>query len=263
MPISIKEDLLLPNPLEWTATGYRIVRKFQITGLEEYAPTLRPIMAATATDSSTGFVIPAVNTPHPNQPGAIVRAVRAVCLGPDCFDIYCRYEWDQYPSAYLKSYNAGLVQLLRPYDANNNLATVNYTPQGGQVQTMVAELKRVILNATLSFHFLQTADPEALTVQYAGLVNSLLWRSYPPRTWLCLPINGSTQDGIWYRNTYSFAYNPQTWDEYAVFKNVDGSVPAGIAASMVTDGSATAGNGWGRFVIYGQTDFNTAFPDIT
>lgn len=263
MPISIKEDLLLPNPLEWTQAGYQIVRKFQITGLEEYSATLRPIMAATATDSLTGFVIPAINTPHPDRPAALVRAVRSVCLGADCFDTYCRYEWDQYPANYLKSYNAGLVQTLRHYDGANNLATVSYTPVGGQAQTIVADLKRVILNATLSFHFLETADPESLTVQYAGLVNAALWRNYPPRTWLCLPVSGSTQDGIWYRNTYSFSYNPQTWDEYAVFKNVDGTVPSAIASSIVTDGSSMAGNGWGRFIVYGQTDFNTAFPNIT
>ncbi len=263
MTISIKEDLLLAQPLEWSATGYHIIRKFQVTGLSEYSPTQRPIMAVTATDSTTNFVIPAIGAQHPDQPNAVVRNIKAQCQGYDCFDVVCEYQWDAYPTNYLKSFNAGLVQVLRHYDADNNLATVTYTPAGGTAQTEVADLHRLILNATISFHFLQTADPESLTLSYAGLVNSVTWRNYPPRTWLCLPITGSTQDGVWYRNTYCFAYNPETWDQYAVFKNVDGSIPPDIAGTIVTDGSATSGNGWSRFIVFGQTDFNTAFPLIT
>ena len=262
MAISIKEDLLLPAPLEWTNLGYKITRKFQVTGLAAYSPTLRPIMAAAATDAVTGFTIPGVSTPHPDRPDALVESVRTLCAGADCFDVLCQYNWSLYPSTYLKSFNAGLVQVLRHYDAGNNLAAVTYTPAGGQPQTVVADLHRLILNATLSFHFLETADPESLTLAYAGMVNSATWRNYPPRTWLCLPISGSTQDGVWYRNTYSFAYNPETWDQYAVFKNDDGTIPTGIAASIVTDGSVTSGNGWSRFVVFPQADFNQAFPNI-
>ncbi len=262
MAVSIKEDLLLSEPLEWSATGYHIIRKFQVTGLAQYSPTQRPLMAVTATDAITGFVIPAIGAQHPDQPNAVVRNIKTRCQGYDCFDVLCEYQWDAYPSNYLKSFNAGLSQVLRHYDANNNLATVTYTPSGGTAQTEVADLHRLILNATISFHFLQTADPETLTLSYAGLVNSAAWRGYPPRTWLCLPITGSTRDGVWYRNTYSFAYNPETWDQYAVFKNVDGSIPPDIAGTIVTDGSATSGNGWGRFIVFSQTDFNTAFPLI-
>ncbi len=262
MPIRIKEDLLLAEPVQWTATGYRIIRKFQITGLSEYSPTLRPIMAVAAVDSTTGLAIPGIGVPHPDRPDAVVRHVRAVCQGFDCFDVFCEYQWDQYPGNYLKSFNGGLTQVLGHYDAANNLATVTYTPAGGNAQSEVADLHRLILTATLSFHFLETADPETLTLSYAGLVNSVAWRNYPPRTWLCLPITGGTQDGVWYRNTYSFSYNPQTWDQYAVFKNVDGTIPPGVAGAIVTDGSVMSGNGWGRFLVFGQTDFNAAFPNI-
>ncbi len=262
MAISIKEDLLLPQPLEWTASGYRIIRKFQITGLSQYSPTLRPIMAASATDAVTGFVIPGIGAAHPDRPEAVVRNVRTHCQGFDCFDTLCEYQWDLYPASYLKSFNAGLVQATGHYDASNNLAGVTYTPAGGNAQTQVADLHRLVLNATINFHFLQTTDPESVTLAYAGKVNSTTWRGFPPRTWLCLPVNGSTHDGVWYRNTYSFAYNPETWDQYAVFKNVDGSIPTGVAASIVTDGSQTSGNGWARFVVFQQTDFNAAFPEI-
>jgi hypothetical protein len=262
MAICIKEDLLSPEPVQWNATGYRITRKFQVTGLAAYSPTLRPLMAVAATDATTGFSIPAIGAAHPDRPEAVVRHVRGLCQGFDCFDVLCEYQWDLYPSAYLKSFDASLVQVLRHYDASNNLATVTYTPPGGTPQTEVADLQRLILNATVSFHFLETADPEALTLAYAGLVNSAVWRNYPPRTWLCLPITGSTHDGAWYRNTYSFAYNPETWDEYAVFRNVDGRIPPGVAGNIVTDGSSMNGNGWGRFIVFGQTDFNTAFPNI-
>ncbi|MGC8623742.1 MAG: hypothetical protein ACP5VQ_00565, partial [Phycisphaerae bacterium] len=73
MAVRIKEDLLLSQPLEWSVTGYHIIRKFQVTGLSEYSPTQRPIMAVTAADSVTGFAIPAIGVAHPDQPNAVVR----------------------------------------------------------------------------------------------------------------------------------------------------------------------------------------------
>ncbi len=263
MPISIKEDLLLANPIIWTPTGYSITRKFQITGLAEYSPTLRPIMAVGATDSITGFIIPAIGTPHPDRPDAVVRQVQAVCHGNDCFDALCRYEWELLPTNYLKSFSGNLEQNHHHYDINDALATVTYTPAGGSPQTQVAELMPLRLRATLSFHFLQMLDPEASTLAYAGCVNSATWRGFGPRTWLCLPIDGSTIDGVWYRNVYRFAYNPNTWDQYVVFKNVDGAIPPDIAATIVTDGSVMSGNGWARFELYPSTDFNAAFTFIT
>ena len=263
MPISIKEDLLLENPVIWTPTGYSIIRKFQITGLSEYSPTLRPIMAVGATDSTTGFTIPAIGTPHPDRPDAVVRQVQAICNGYDCFDAVCRYEWELLPSAYLKSFTGNLEQARRHYDVNDALALVSYTPTGGTAQTQVAELTPLRLRATLSFHFLQTQDPEAATLAYAGSLNSATWRGFPARTWLCLPIEGTTVDGVWYRNVYRFAYNPNTWDQYVVFRNVDHTIPPDIAATIVTDGSVMSGNGWGRFELYPAVDFSTAFPFIT
>jgi hypothetical protein len=182
MPIAIKEDLLLENPVVWTPTGYSIIRKFQITGLSEYSPTLRPIMAVGATDSTTGFTIPAIGTPHPDRPDAVVRQVQAICNGYDCFDAVCRYEWELLPSAYLKSFTGNLEQTRHHYDVNDALALVTYTPAGGTAQTQVAELTPLRLRATLSFHFLQTQDPEAATLAFAGSVNSAAWRGFPART---------------------------------------------------------------------------------
>ncbi len=263
MGIAIKEDLLYPHAMHITRQAFRIVRKFQVTGLEAYSATKKVVMAATGTDAVTGFQIPQLGASHPDEPSAVVVDIKPQCQGYDCFDTFVTYEWQVYPSNFLESFSASLVERITHYDAAGNLAVVQYTPAGATAaKKKVAALRRLVLSATVTFHFLETANPETLTLQYAGMVNSAAWRNQPPRTWLCLPINGSTQDGIWYRNAYAFAYNPQTWDEYAVFENVDGVVPQDVSATIDTSGATYSGNGWGRFIVYGQVDFNAVFPNI-
>ena len=262
--IAIKEDLIGGSRVSVSLTEQTVTRVFLVSGLAALAPAQRPVTAVTAVDGSTGFTIPNLMTPHPAAPSLLCRHIDAAPEGNDIFRVTCAYTWIEYastPSGFLKSYRGSLKMISTPYDASNTIANLTYTPAGGQPTTQTATLRKQVLAATATWSFLQAVDPEALSTANAGMVNSAIWRGYPVRTWLCLPIVGETRDGIWFHNQYSFAYNSQTWDEYATFLDVNGQTPTGIAASLVTDGSAMSGNGWGRFIVQGSVDFNTVFPE--
>jgi hypothetical protein len=156
----------------------------------------------------------------------------------------------------------GVLRLNLPYDANNNLATISYTPSGGLAQTETVDLEYAFPYMRMIFDVAESLGTEQQAAALTGYTNSATWRTYAPRTCLCLCVKGVPL-GTNYENRYWIGYRSQTWDVYKVFRNVDGSIPTGIAASLVTDGSATAGNGWGRFIMFPSVDFNTKIPNVT
>ncbi len=149
-----------------------------------------------------------------------------------------------------------------PYDGNNNLATIIYTPSGGQPQTIAAPLPQWIPYIILVFSVLESLETETQAAICYGKINSAAWRTYVAKSCLVLNVSGEPR-GTQYYNTYRIAYRADTWDVYKAFTNVDGSVPSGIASVLVTDGSTMAGNGWGRFQVFGEIDFGTSIPNIT
>ena len=99
---------------------------------------------------------------------------------------------------------------------------------------------------------------------------------------MVLPIQGSSQDNVWYDNTYTFKYKSDTYDRYVFFVDPDtGIVPSDIAGSVRYNGQPSylglfntgpttlptpdvngivdKGNGWGRFVPEKMIDFNLLF----
>jgi len=256
----VKEDLLTPCSASSTLSAQVIIRSFLVEGITG-TPSDQSLQAQVANDGSN--TIPALNSPHPNNANAYVSHIVAHALGNGVFDVIVTYTYRNYPVPYLQSFHGSFRQAPTHYDVNNVKATVPYTPTNGTAQTpQVANLTRNKLTATLGFRFLQTINPESLTAAYANKTNSAVWRGYAVGTVLCLPISGTSHDGIWFENCYSFEIDADTFDEYAVFELPDGR-PAPDIANIVTNGSAYSGNGWGRFVMNNQVDFNTVFPFIT
>ncbi len=262
MAISVKEDLLFATPAQISLKKKQFFRKFRVTGLSSVAPTARGPASLLAVDAVTGFTMPLLGDQYPGYPDYYVSQLTPHCVGVDVYHVLVTYEFPVYADSFLTSFSGSFAEEPTFFDASGNPAIVEYTPAGSTAAIKKpAQLKKRKLHATLSFHFLEQQNPEQLTLAYAGAVNSNSWRGQAARTWLCLPITGSSQDGIWYKNAYAFAFNPSTWDEYAVFKRTDGSVPADIA-QLVTDGSTYSGNGWGRFIVDRQEDFYVCFPNI-
>ncbi len=257
----VKEDLLNPCSASSTLSEQVTVRSFSVQGISGAAAD--QVLQAQVADDGTRS-IPVLNSSHPDNPNSYVTHVLAHPEGNGTFLVVVTYTYRSYPVPFLQSFHGGFRQVPTHYDVNGVKATVPYTPTGGSaVKPQVAALTRNKVTAALCFRFLQTTNPEAATAAYANNTNSAVWRGYAVGTVLCLPITGSTRDGIWFENTYQFEIDPDTFDEYAVYEGPDGRPPADIATPIVTDGSAYSGNGWARFVLNDQVDFNTVFPFIT
>lgn len=260
--ITIKEDLVRESAVTSTCNEQTLTRGFLVSGLTDPADE-QPLVAEAAVDSVSGFAIPALFAGHPAKPEAIVTRINVKALGAGSFYVTCTYTYKILPSQYLQSFRAGFRQVPTHYDATDALAVVTYTPAAGAAIKQVAALTRARVTATLSFELVEQTSPEASTTALAGNTNSDIWRGYAAGTLLVLPISGETRDGVNYRNTYSFSYDPMTWDEYAFYQDPStGRVPPDVAATVVTDGSATSGNGWGRFVVYPKITFATSFPQL-
>lgn len=264
MAVTVKEDLLRDAAVTSTTSEQTIVRGFLVSGLGDLAASSQPLLAETATDATSGVSVPPMFAPHPSKPEAIVTRLVTKALGDGCFYVAATYAYKILPVAYLQSFRASFRQVPTHFDAADSRALVSYTPTGGSQASQVANLTRSRLSATLSFEIVESVSPEAATTANSGNTNDAAWRGYAAGTVLCLPVQGETRDGVNYRNTYSFAYDPATWDEYAFYVDSStGRVPSDVAPTLITDGSSYSGNGWGRFVMYPQIDFSTAFPQFS
>jgi hypothetical protein len=76
---------------------------------------------------------------------------------------------------------------------------------------------------------------------------------------MAMEIAGATDDNNWYRKSYQFQYRPETWDDFQVYRDGHGRVPPGVA-TIDFSGTTTSGNGWKRFRVMKEIDFNSAFP---
>ncbi len=264
MAIEVKADIKNGADLTWSTHEIKGVRVFQVTGLEQYADSA--ILVAALMQPG----IPAMGSGHPAMPTVPAVSYHPINRGAGTVDVRVEYVLDFTPTTYLQSFSGSFKQIPNTiYSFGQDVSTIptspdvlsqiTFTPLGGRATTKNASLTLSVLSANLTFEVVEQTSPETLTAEYAGFTNSDTFRGYLPRTVLCLPICGSTRDGTNYRNRYSFAYNPQTWDQYDVVKNADWTVPVGVAG-IVTDGSAFSGNGWGRFMMHGTTAFGTAFP---
>ncbi len=260
MGISVKEDLLAGTAIESTLTQQILTRVFLVQGLSSVAADAQALEAEGATDSTTQFTIPAMGDTHPVKPELIVSKIAVQAWGNGAFRVVVTYRYRVLPAAFLQSFQASFKQVVRHQDVNGNLATVSYTPTGGAQKTQLADLHALQLSATLSFEIVQTTSPEALTTSTSGYINSDTWRGYAPKTMLSLPVKGSTEDGVYYKNTFSFAYNPATWDEFAFYIDpATGKVPPDVAAAAAPSSGTMSGNGWGRFQMFPEAVFGTTF----
>ncbi len=267
MGISIIEDVRGAGALTASFTEVIAPRRFFVTGLPgpDYALAFQ---AARAVDSTSGYAIPVLGTPHPYEPLAIVNHISVdVDRGNSSGYVVCSYEYKTVGSSqgFLESYTGSFTEFETHYDATGALATVTYTDAASKTHTRVAALKRKALCANIEFEFETTTSPRSTVTGAAGCINNAAWLGYGVRTLLCLPPVGTTKDGIVWKVRYGFAYRPYTWDQWEAYKDHAGLVPTAVASSIATslsDPTVMSGNGWGRFIVFPVADFSTAFPGI-
>ncbi len=262
---SYKEDLVRGAQASQNLFETRQIRVFQVYGMSAFPANSRPLIAINVQG------IPRLGDAHPNAAFAgmiVVDQGTEVADNDDVMNVFITYRWRNYLGSYLKSCGGSLQdvpKVLQTYGTASTATavTVNYTTSGDTtVYSYVPIVRQNVIQALISFKFLEQVDPEYFNSFYPGTVNSVPWRGYPSRTLMILPINGSTQDNFWYDNTYTFRFKADTYDEYAFYHTPQGVVPQDIARSVVYDGSVTEGNGWKRLRVLPMVDFNSIFSQL-
>ena len=93
---------------------------------------------------------------------------------------------------------------------------------------------------------------ETINHTYQGTVNSVTWRGYGARKWLCLGISWYSEDGgLTYIITYQFQYNPNNYDVDVFWREpTTGKVPFDATDIAVQPDAGKT------YTIYEETDFN-------
>lgn len=262
----VKEDIVRGAQASQNLFETRQVRVFQVQGMSAFDANARPLIAINVNG------VPRLGEAHPNSNFSsmiVVDHQTEVCDNPDVINVFVIYRWRNYLGSYLKSCGGSLEdvpKVLQTYNTQSKAmttVTINYTTSGDTVTYSYTPIVRQnIISALFSFKFFETVDPEYFNGHYPGTINLNVWRGYPPRTLMILPINGTTQDNYWYDNTYTFRYKSDTYDQYAFYHTPQGVIPQDVARSVVYDGSAVSGNGWKRLQVLPMVDFNLIFRAI-
>ena len=151
-----------------------------------------------------------------------------------------------------------------PQNSDGTPVTVSYLPEGSSDSPtnfpIIADVE--ILGGITSFRFLEQVNPEIFNYQYSGCFNTDTWRGRPPRTLKILPVNGQSDDGVWYMNTYSIEYREDTHDKYLIYRDSVGQIPYDVSKSLDYTGHTTSGNGWKRLQGTGQANKLVSFSSV-
>ena len=266
MGITIKEDIIQDSGMTGTWTDKIKHRSFLVSGIPTTGsnPTEMEYLALTATDSTSGFTIPALGQFHPVLTSYWVDQAAAKPCGPNQFYVTIRYRLQSLPSTFLLEFHGGVRQITKYVDANGNPTKVN-TPASGVATPRLFGVPSAYPISQTVITFLENVNPTSLNANYAGSVNSAAWLGAAAGTVRFDGVTGSTENLIIYKNKYSFSYDPAGWNELVVVPGVDGYPPPGVNPST-TGGTASGGaqgTGWAWFQMPKWVDFNSVLSNVT
>jgi len=262
MPAVYAIDMIDNADGELSDEGYSFTRKATVNGLTGETSSERIYEAINATG------MPLLYDAHPVAALAhcLVRRLRAVAVGPNWVEVEVTYaqKWDatqREPGVAAQiAMEASLLQVETSKDKDGvTLAPLEYTykegvpkpwneeetldadvsPQG-EIPIVPTYVPTRVYTVTKTVVW-TVATLEALNNTYQGRVNSIAWRTYSPRTWLCLGINWhSNDDGYSFSVTFRFQYKYDTYDTELVFRcPYRGKIPDDVFDSDQPDASRT------------------------
>jgi hypothetical protein len=133
-------------------------------------------------------------------------------------------------------------------DKDGNQLVVSITTAGGDSLTQTGEVEIQEPQTIIQFERKEQADPLSKSLAYTGSVNNATFKGWAARTWLCLGIEGISDDGgSTYKVTYRFQYRAATWDAKIAF--ID-------PATDKIHADVTTSNGILTETIYPETNFS-------
>jgi len=240
--------------------GWELTRIATVTGLTGSAHA----MIIDAVENTEGM--PSIGDAHPARDYAKLRTIEVESVSNDAVTLRLIYRdsdigvFPTTPNAEaVIEVGASVSQLETNKDYTGALMSTTYTypasykhnaEMRSQTVNQGAMVSRLIPQRVYRASKRETTTAyaiESLNDLYQGKVNSGVWRGYSARTWLCMGISGSSDDGgTTYNVTYDFQYRPDTWDESVFFIDpYDGKPPQDIS-----------GDAQKTYQIYSTANFN-------
>lgn len=259
---------------------------YLVSGLDPTNP-LNPVLACRATDSTTGFQIPAYGSPVSGVANFYVGRfeaepfpansrtqvmVKLTALPPELMpgavkiDILSasgqatiKSRWAFGPQegqpilvGYSADKSVSFPAQIDPSDA----ADWSEDPSSGKYASL-AEMRVLNPNTVLRFSWRQSGSPLKSSRLYRRMLNKATWQGDPPGTWLCTSFDGENivQGDFVAPNLYNVTATFECdesgdgWAQYPVFHTLTGGIPTDIKI----DGSY---RGYTVAVPYGSIDFN-------
>lgn len=116
----------------------------------------------------------------------------------------------------------------RPIRTEMQVATA--LPDGSSTTRLDQQVHNVDVErpaTTTEFERVEVENPTPKSRQYVGRVNSTRWYGGAAGTWLCVGIEGDSDDGgQTYKVSYSFQYNPDGWNPVVRHRDPQTGLPA-------------------------------------
>lgn len=242
MAITVEFDQIDGMSAVLTENGWEITRTAIVKGLT--GTKSAKIISAVNSAEVIAAGMPEIYDSHPDKSSAKLREIRPSIIDTDTVKCSLVYRssgvitnppLDQtiisvgssVQQVEVNKDTAGDLSVSHTYTADEilkfgpfNPALPMPVPQGGTISVFRPQ-------TTYEYSRRQSASPGNYALDYVGKVNSSSWKGGAAKTWLCTGITGRSSDnGETYDVTFSFQYNPDTWNPEYVFLMPDGKPPA-------------------------------------
>lgn len=216
-----ESDILEGSTLTETLGFMRIVENWRHTDVAGSSPTIKKLAAAART-APAGSVLAGTNL-----------TLKEKVVEPESMDTFTtRLTYETPSGGAIPPEQVGdppkievfgtLEQTTTNVDKDGNLIVVP-VPAGLVGVPITPEVALQVPRYGIRYITRESVNPSNKAATYVGRVNSATFLGKPPRTWLCGPIRGSSDDGgLTYVVNYELFYDVKTWASRLRWEDRDG-----------------------------------------
>ena len=253
---TVNIDITNGTSISRTANGDRVDRVAYVTGVAGDADAR---IQAAIDDAA----MPNIGDVHPSISTIYLTNIRGEALDPETVRVTLTYTNERgYPLSLNVKKSVSATTTPQPTTQDKDgvdmwaiyetLSDVAQTPPVATKENFTANVETPM--ASIDFEWTiddglgTTPFPQSLINNNLGYVNSSIWNGYPARSVLCTSVS-VYQQGLGYRVSVSFSYNPKLWEYNAMV-----AVPVNQIDSS-TDPSLDTSTGIKNFKVYGEAAF--------
>lgn len=256
---TVNIDITEGTTISRDANGDRVERVALVTGVAGVAD----LRIQAAIDDAG---LPNIGDVHPSIPEIYLTSIRGDALDSETVRVTLTYTNEPgYPLSLNVKKSVSATTTPQPTTTDKDgidmwaiyetLSDVAQTPPVATKENFTANVETPM--ASIEFEWTidnspgTTPYPQSVINNNLGYVNSGTWNGYPARSVLCTAVS-VYQQGLGYRVSASFSYNPQLWEYNAMV-----AVPVNQIDSS-TDPTLDTSTGIKNFKVYGEAAFADA-----